>query len=161
MKTIVIGLGNPLLGDDGIGWVVANQFQSSLERRSPGCQVEVDCLSLGGLSLMERLLGFDRAVIIDAMTTAQAPAGSVLVFNLDDLPDRTAGHVASAHDTSLQHALRLGKSMGAHLPSDVWIVGVEAQRVFDFSEELTPAVAEAAPSAVEQVYALISRSQTV
>ena len=55
-KILVIGLGNPILGDDGVGWVVAREVEIRLGASE--YNIEVDCLALGGLSLMERLIGF-------------------------------------------------------------------------------------------------------
>jgi Ni,Fe-hydrogenase maturation factor len=43
-KTLVIGLGNPILGDDGVGWVVASEVEDRLPKRDHS--IEVDCLSL-------------------------------------------------------------------------------------------------------------------
>ena len=161
MKTLIIGLGNPILGDDGVGWRVAEEVKRRLadsqwplrvanshaERPSA---IEVDCFSLGGLSLMERMIGYDRAILIDAVTTGQPP-GTVHRFQLEDLPELSCAHTTAAHDTSLQNALKLGRRMGIHLPSSVTVVGVEAERLYDFSEELTPAVEAAVPQAVRAV----------
>jgi len=147
MKTLILGLGNPLLGDDGVGWRVADQMR--LRVVSP--DTEVDCLAGGGLSLMERLVGYDRAIIVDALTTQQAPVGTVTCFDLDQLPDPVAGHLSSAHETSLKTALRLGASLGMSLPDEIRIVAIEAQQVYDFSEELSRAVAAAVPEAVRQI----------
>jgi hydrogenase maturation protease len=147
-KTIIIGLGNPLLGDDGVGWRV-----TELVRKL--CDVEVDRLSVGGLSLMERLVGYDRAILIDAITTGKQPPGSVSLYKLEDLPDLSAGHTGSAHDTSLQNALKLGQSMSVQLPTEVVVVGIEAQSVYEFSEVLSPPVAAAIPQAVQMVMELL------
>jgi hydrogenase maturation protease len=144
-KTLVVGLGNPILGDDGVGWRVAQVLQ----QLAP--EVEVECLSVGGLSLMERLIGYDCAVIVDAIHTGSREPGSVLVFPLSALPDASAGHTTSVHDTSLKAALDLGRKMGARLPAEVYVVAIEAVAVFDFTKELTPAVAAAIPRAVEAV----------
>jgi len=54
MKTLIIGLGNPMLGDDGVGWRVAEKVCRELPADE---SVIVDCLSLGGISLMEHLIG--------------------------------------------------------------------------------------------------------
>ena len=72
MKTLIIGLGNPILGDDGVGWKVANQLTTIID---PDFSVEIDCASLGGLSLMERMLGYQRVIVIDLMETGQSPEG--------------------------------------------------------------------------------------
>lgn len=155
-RTLIVGLGNPILGDDGVGWRVAQEVQAQLHGRTPPpYAVEVDCLALGGLSLMERLIGYDRAIIIDALQTAHGRAGSVYSLDLTDLPDLSAGHTTAVHDTSLQTALGLGRAMGAALPGDIRVVGIEAERVYDFSEHLTPAVAAAVPAAVTAVMALL------
>lgn len=137
MKTIVVGLGNPILGDDGVGWKVADEVMRHLPEDAP---VDVTCLSVGGIGLMEHLIGYDHAIIIDAFAT-DTPVGSISVLRLDQLPNYSAFHTTSSHDTSLQNAMELGRSMGAHLPDDVMIVGIATRKVFDFSEDLSPPVA--------------------
>jgi len=169
-KTLVIGLGNPILGDDGVGWKVAETVKERLSKemhfrlpvRPIGTKsihylspIEVDCLSLGGLSLMERLLGYERAIIVDSMETGHSPVGSVRTFPLASLPDPMAGHSASAHDTSLITALKTAESIGADIPKRVDVVAVEAQNVYDFGEELSPPVAAAVPEAVQAVFDLL------
>ena len=146
MKTIVIGLGNPILGDDGIGWKIAEELASVIGQDS---SIEIDTAALGGLSLMERMLGYDRVVLVDSMETGQGPVGSVQTFPLASLSDPMAGHSASAHDTSLVTALKTAESVGAEVPKRVDVVAVEAQNVYDFSEELSPPVAAAVPEAVQ------------
>ena len=89
---------------------------------------------------------------------AKKPVGTVSKFTLSELPDLSAGHSASAHDTSLRNALNVGRSMDIPLPEDenVFIVAIEAKNVYDFSQELSPAVAEAVPQAVKAVIDLIN-----
>lgn len=157
MKILIIGLGNPILGDDGIGWRVAEEVKRGLEdwRFNPqSSSIDVDCFALGGLSLMERMIGYDQAVLIDAVNTGQPP-GAVYRFQLEDLPELPCAHTTAAHDTSLQNALKLGRRMGAKLPSSVAVVGVEAERLYDFSEELSPAVEAAVPEAARAVLEIV------
>ncbi len=156
MKTILIGLGNPILGDDGVGWKVAEEISKFKIRNS---NFEVDYLSVGGLGLMERLVGYERAILVDAVQTGQSAVGSVRRFRLEELPDRLAGHLASAHDTSLQNAIELGRDMGARLPEQVFVVGIEAQRVYDFSEELSAPVAAAIPQAARLVLEILQADE--
>lgn len=161
MKTIVIGLGNPILGDDGVGWKVAEEVQRQLTSPpapllgAEGSLVDVEFLSLGGISLMEHLIGYERAVLIDAVTS-ELEIGSVIVSKLNEIPDYSTSHTTSAHDTSLQNAFKLGKATGATLPEDVTVVGIVTSPVFDLSEELSPPIAEAVPKAVEIVMALLA-----
>lgn len=153
MKTIVIGLGNPILGDDGVGWKVVEEIKKQLPADS---QVDAACLSLGGLGLMEHLIGYQRAILVDAFASEDQP-GVIMVMKLSDLPNYSAFHTASAHDTSLQNAIELGRSMGAQLPDDVEIVGIATKRIYDFSEELSPPVAEAVPFAARIVIDLLKQ----
>jgi hydrogenase maturation protease len=152
-KTLILGLGNPILGDDGVGWKVADAVQTRLGTLK--VPVEVDFASLGGLSLMERMLGYERVILIDCMQTGSAPVGTVRSMALSELADPTAGHSASAHDTSLITALEAARTMGAETPARVDLVTIEAKNTYDFSEELSPEVAAAVPIAVQQVMALL------
>ena len=160
--TLVIGLGNPILGDDGVGWRVAdavaqwiNQQSIPPEGGSGRPAVEVDCLAIGGLGLMERMIGYPRAILVDAINSHAHPSGTVSVFPLETLPNRAAGHLFSAHDTTLQNALAVGRAMGADLPGEVLVVAVEAEKVYDFGEELSPAVFAAVPQATQAVLELL------
>jgi len=155
-KMLVIGLGNPILGDDGVGWVVAREVEDRL--RKSDNSVEVDCLSLGGLSLMERLVGYQYVILVDSLNTGKRPQGSVVNFTLEELVDLTYGHSSAAHDVSLKTALDMGRKLDVILPADkdVHVVAIEAQHVYDFKEELSPVIAAATSVAVQQVFDLIS-----
>lgn len=167
MKTIVIGLGNPILGDDGVGWSVAEEVKRRLavsgtlekggdaeSKRGEPVYIDVEFLSLGGISLMEHLIGYERAILIDAVTSAQE-TGSVLAASLNDMPDYSAFHITSPHDTSLQNALKLGRTMGAKLPDELVVVGIAIDHVFEFGENLSPPVAAAVPNAAQVVINLL------
>jgi hydrogenase maturation protease len=121
--------------------------------------VEVDCISLGGLALMERLVGYEKAILVDSLVTGAHSPGHVETHQLGDLPDLSAGHTTSAHDTSLQTALETGRRMGATLPlaSSIAVVTVEAVQVSDFAGEMTPEVTAAVPEAAAAVLALLGQ----
>lgn len=136
MDTLIIGLGNPILSDDGVGWRVVEQVEKHIQEKA--LPIEVDYLSLGGLSLMERLIGYQRAIIVDAIYSGKYPIGNVAAFDLDELPNPNDGHTSSAHDTSLMTAMDTGKRLNVPLPETVQVVAIEALNVHDFSEELSP-----------------------
>lgn len=157
-KTIVIGLGNPLLGDDGVGWRVAEEVQKRLEQAEDAAlrAVEVDLLASGGISLMERLIDYERVIVVDAIFSGKLALGSVHHFPLDALENPFAGHMGSAHETNLQTALEVGRTLGASVPSDVMVVAIESPYVYDFSEELTDTVAASVPIAAQCVMDLLN-----
>ena len=144
--TLVVGLGNPILGDDGVGWRVAESVRADLDDPD----VEVLCLSLGGLALMERLAGYRRVIIVDAMDTGAA-AGSLHFLSLQELDELAAQHTACVHDLSLSAALALGRELGVSLPEEIRVVGVEATTGLDFCERLSADIAAAVPGAARAV----------
>ncbi len=159
MKTLVVGLGNPILGDDGVGWKVAQAVEAQLSNlQTLATNIEVDCVALGGLSLMERMVGYERAIVIDSIGSGQHALGEVYHFDLDDLYDPSAGHTTAVHDMSLMTALKMGRSMGADLPRQITVVAVESPYTYDFTEELTPPVAAAVPVAAQTVIDLLAAS---
>jgi len=154
MKTLIVGLGNPILGDDGVGWKVAEEVCQQLPVDE---SVAIGYLSLGGISLMEHLIGYDHAILIDAFASDDE-VGSIYMLQLKDLPNYSAFHIASAHDTSLENAVELGRSLGAHLPKDIMVVAIATHPIQDFSSELSQRVAEAVPQAVQIVLDLLKQS---
>ena len=144
VKTLVLGLGNPLLGDDSVGLKVVALVRERLAGRA---DVEVAEEEAGGLRLMERLTGFDRAVLVDACVSGAAP-GTVRRIGPDDLPTQ---RTAIAHGIDLPRALALGLSLGLPMPATVRIVAIEAESVLEFRDFMTPAVADAVEPAVAAV----------
>jgi len=154
MKTLVVGLGNPLLGDIGVGWKVAEEVKNQLPADAP---VDVDFLSLGGISLMEHFIGYEHVILIDAFALEE-PIGSILVLKLSDLPNYSAFHVSGAYDTPLQEAIDFGKSMGAHLPYEVEIVGIATGRIYQFSRDFSAPVVDAIPFTARIVLDLLKQT---
>ena len=147
MKTLVLGMGNTILCDDGIGIYVT---QAAAER----CQRDdVDFIeaSVGGLRLLDVIGGYERIIMVDAIQTPDGKPGDVYRLHPNDV--RASMHSGSTHDLSLPGALALGRGMGMTLPKDedFVIVAIEVEDVLTFGEECTPTVEAAIPQAVEAV----------
>jgi len=145
LKTLVLGLGNPVLTDDGVGFAVVEEVR----KRLPTADVTVSQASVGGLSLLELVVGYDRVVIVDAIRTAGGTPGEVHQLSPDEF--RGSIRAASTHDVDLATALELGRQLGMEIPDEMVILAIEAADVESFGEELTPSVAAAVPQAVELV----------
>lgn len=146
MRSIVIGVGNPLLGDDGVGIRVARELSRRFDNHAG---VAVTELYAGGLRLMETMVGFDRALVVDAMVTGACPPGSVRCFAPEELG--ATRNLRCAHDTSLPAALAMGEMLGLALPREIRIWGVEAACCEEFGETLTAPVEGAVPGLVEEL----------
>ena len=162
--TLVIGLGNPILGDDGLGWCVVKSVEQSYKvwlEAQPTNQISVndriqfEYLSLGGLSLMEHMLDFDRVILVDAITTGKDPIGTVRISDLDDIPNCAVSHLCSAHDTTLHQALQIGKAMGVKIPDKIIVVTIEANITYEFSEDITQPILATIPEAIKLVMEVI------
>ncbi len=142
MSTIVVGLGNPLMGDDAAGWLVVQQVEQLLGERQPPEEIELRQASLGGISLMEMLAGYDRAILVDTYACKNGATGRLRRLTVNDLPELDANsvHANSAHDISFQDALHLGKKMGIQLPSQIALITIEITPQFDLSDQISPAV---------------------
>ncbi|MFW6206002.1 MAG: hydrogenase maturation protease [Gemmatimonadota bacterium] len=102
--TLVAGLGNPLAGDDAVGWHVADRLARGPERLP---DTEVVQAGTDLLRLADRLRGRRRVFLVDALLD-EGPCGRVVVFHdLDDLDD----HAGSVHHLSPAHALQMLRSV--------------------------------------------------
>lgn len=144
--TLVVGLGNPILGDDGVGWRVIDE----LDRLDHG-EASLQQACVGGVSLMEILVGYRRAIIVDAIIDPEAPLGSVWCRPLAEVETRIASHLVSMHDAPLPAALEAGRTMGVELPADIDVVGIVIERGDVFGERLSEVVEAAVPVAAAAV----------
>ena len=145
MKTLIIGLGNPILTDDGVGPRVARELEGRLDQQ----EATVMETSLAGLDMMDLLAGYDRAIIIDAIQTVGGKAGQI--YRIEPEAFDATRHTASPHDVNFATALELGNQLGMALPSQIDIFAVEVADTSHFSEECTPEVTEAIPLCVEMI----------
>lgn len=139
---IVVGLGNDIAGDDGVGIAAARRLETAVAERS---DIDVVALPWAGFALLDVLRERRRAAIIDCLVTGLHPPGTIVHLDETDL----AGSVRlnSFHDISYPTVMALGREMGWAMPDSIAIWGVEAGTADIFSETLSPPVADT----VEQV----------
>jgi hydrogenase maturation protease len=145
LKTLVLGLGNPILSDDSVGCRVAMALQEKLDLPD----VDIREASIAGVDFLGVLSGYDRTIIIDSIQTKQGKPGQIYRCGPEILT--TIRHTGAPHDFSLATALELGKKLKMTLPREIIIFAIEAADVASFSEECTPAVAQAIPACVDMV----------
>ena len=147
MKTLVLGLGNPILTDDGVGIYVVREVAARYQQDG----VTFAEASVGGLRLLEHLEGYERVIMVDAIQTRDGKPGDIYRLHPNEL--RASLHSGSTHDLSFPGALALGRGMGMVLPGDddIVIFAIQAEDILTFGESCTSAVAAAIPSAAETV----------
>jgi hydrogenase maturation protease len=153
LKTLILGLGNSILKDDGIGPRLIQELQDSISDPDTTLQET----NLSGLSLLEIISGFDYVVILDAVQSGGKP-GKIYWLTPQDIGGQ-GDYSYLHHNMGLLKMLELGKSLTLPMPEEMSILAIEAEDVTTFGESLTPEVEKAIPSAVELVLSEISKRQ--
>ena len=147
MKTIVVGVGNPILQDDGVGIYVAKQLKKHVQ--DPDIVIEE--AFTGGMNLLDLILGYEKAIIIDAVKSEKKQNNEVGRFTLNDFS--TGIHSCNPHDISLVEAIHLAKKLGeTRIPQEIVVIGILIDRISQvFGEKLSEKTASLVPKAVDMV----------
>jgi hydrogenase maturation protease len=141
---LVLGIGNPLRGDDGIGPRVVEELA---QRGLPEGVTALD-VGMGGLDLLRVLEGWERAVIVDAAEVGREP-GQIVRFTPDHVRLALATDGLSLHHVGLGEVMALADALGQVLPEMV-IFGIQPAEL-DWRQGLSPAVEAALPTLVDAV----------
>lgn len=144
-KIVVLGMGNVLLKDEGLGVHIAQ----ALKEASPSPDVDLEVLD-GGTSPQVFLLleGADKLIVIDAVRGGGQP-GAVYRFAPEDIALETGMHT-SVHQIGLLESLRMMDYLGSR-PRDTVIIGVEPKEI-GWGLELSPELEQKVPQIVELVW---------
>ena len=147
----VIGLGNSILKDDGVGIHVARALRRRLAEGAgaPGGAIDVVEACQAGFGLLDLLQGWDHVVIIDALMLDGLAPGEIVCLRPTDV--RATPHLCAAHGIDLPTALALGEQLGYAMPREIVIFAVQAADLATLSEQLSPPVAAAIPEVLAQV----------
>lgn len=165
--TLILGLGNPILRDDGVGIRLATDLARRLGladgiRRSaegepePGLHILTEC-SLGGLTLVELMVGFDRVLVLDSIGTKGGVPGDWHAFTAEAL--KQTMNLSNVHDANFATALELGRRMGFRLPldADIHVFAVEVEDTLTFDERMSPSLESAYPDYAEGIFREVGR----
>ncbi|WP_298438841.1 HyaD/HybD family hydrogenase maturation endopeptidase [Geobacter sp.] len=146
MSVLVLGIGNLIMTDDGIGVRVVQRLAEGF-RFPPGVEL-LDGGTLG-LDLLPRLEGVERLLIVDAVETGKAP-GTVMRLEGEEIPLAFRTKL-SPHQMGLQDLLAVAELQG-NLPAEMVLWGVQPASI-EPGMELSPAVAERVEYLVDRVQA--------
>jgi len=149
-KTLIMGVGNPILKDDGVGIHAVRELRKTVSG--------VDYLeeSLSGLELIEQFRGYDKVLIVDAIKTRDGIPGEIYLLSLEDMPTL---HGLSPHDADFRSAMEYGKRFIGKMP-EIEIYGIEVENVTEYGETLSPAVERSLPLLVEKIKAKLKDGYT-
>ena len=143
-RTLILGLGNPLLGDEGIGvWVVEELKELDLP-----AGVELADGGTAGLGLIGLMEGYQRVIIVDAADMGRPP-GHVVRFTPSEVQFKTAEAPLSLHQIGLGEALVVAEALEM-APAELIIIGIQPGRI-EAGVGLSPEVEGAIPQAIRIV----------
>jgi len=151
MNTLILGIGNEILTDDGIGPKLVKALQSKL--RIPG--VVYRTTALGGLETLEEIKDFDDVVVIDAIRTEKGKPGDIYTFTPEDF--RETLHLSNLHDVNFLTALEMGRKLGIKVPREIQIIAIEVAEDQVFSNEFSPQIKLRYTHIEEKVGSLVLR----
>jgi hydrogenase maturation protease len=143
LRNAVIGIGNLLRADDGVGIHVVKMLKD--ERPD----IEAVDMSTAEIEILEHIRGCDNVVIIDSIMTGAEP-GTIHMITPQDLEPSS---FARSHGLNLSSTLLLGSRLFPdEMPKKIVILTVEAEDINSFSTELTPKVQSAIPRLLDLIF---------
>ena len=143
MNTLVLGVGNPILTDDGVGIEIAQR----LKEEKPGLEIEET--NEAAIAFLDLIMGYDRLIIVDSIKTGQGKPGELYKLKLEDF--KPAMDCCSSHGMDIATAFEVGESLGCRMPQSVSIYAVEIRDNSTFAEQCSKEVAAKIPSIVKQI----------
>jgi len=140
-RTLILGLGNPILSDDGIGLLITKNIDGKI----PGA--DTASITLAGLELLDILAGYDHVFLIDAAVGTGGEPGELM-----ELKDgNRALHLFTSHGVNFFDLLKMGREGGLKMPEPAAVFGIEIGNATDFGESLSPAMLSALPSLEKRI----------
>lgn len=144
LSTLVLALGNPLMGDDGFGLAVLAELRRNNEAQGPLILMDG---GTWGMNLLPAIEAAHRLILIDAINTGAEP-GAVIRLERSQLP-RYFSHKVSPHQVDLREILALAELRGT-LPEETVAIGVQPESV-TLRMSLSPAVQARVPLVTDMV----------
>ena len=159
MRILVLGLGNELYGDDGVGIEAVRRLreerESGPEEREGEAEITLLECSLSGAALLDVVSGHDALVIIDTIVRENPETGRIHLLDASEIRDVPG---PSPHYISVPQTLALGRGLGLSMPGSVKVIGIEAKGIYSLGEGLSaemtrriPAILDAARSVIREL----------
>ncbi|MGB7537085.1 MAG: hydrogenase maturation protease [Anaerolineales bacterium] len=153
MNIAVIGIGQSLRGDDGIGPEAVRRWTADFPATANDPHIHILLLESPGLGLLDDLEAAEAAILVDAVSTGH-PAGTVRVF--DPIPNtRLSAAEKTSHGFGVAESISVARKTGARLPQRLILIGVEGGQ-YELGRSLSDPVRAAIPAAVEKIQEMVS-----
>ena len=155
VNTRLIGLGNAILTDDGVGIHTVREIARRSVESGFDHPVDIVESEVAGFDLMELMAGWKRVVLVDSIQFAGLEPGTVIRIRPDDL--HTSLRLRSVHDIDLPTVLELGHRLGLAMPESLTIFGIQVEDLYTIGECLTQTAELGMSRAVRVILEELSR----
>ena len=156
MRTLILGIGNSILGDDGIGVCVAQELDARIKNEN----VDIRDVSVDGLNLLEIIVGYDKLVVVDAIMTEGGDVGEIFRLKPERISDPSRSAI-SPHHFNLVTTLEIGKKLFPNeMPEEVVVYAVKAENVTSVTEKMTKKMRLAVPKVVRLIMEELDHTET-
>ena len=156
MKTLILGMGNTLLSDDGVGIIIKRYLEQMLVDVK---DVDFCETSWGGFRIIDLLKDYDYAIVIDSIKTETKPEG--FIHHLKPVDLLPTLRLTSYHDINFITALKLAESMSIKIPSDIDILAIEIEDNYTISEKLNPNIIQSIGKCSKEILRLLESKKIV
>lgn len=134
VRTLIIGIGNPIAGEDSFGIHVAKKLEEILESRQ---DIHVDYCIESGIRLAEKIIGYDRVILVDAVNLSELDKPKLVVLDVKDWNDTVFKPPLSPHDIDFLSALRIMEaSFKDEIPKEIIVVSYVPSDEMSFTDRL-------------------------
>lgn len=144
-KTLVLGIGNTIRGDDGVGIEIVRELAELIDPKT----AEIKKTSEAGFGLLDLVLGYKRLIIVDSIHTRNGKEGDICRFTLEDL--KSSLHPQFSHNTGILQILAYGESMRLMVPEEIVVYTIEIEEINLYREGLNHKVKNTISKAVKLV----------
>lgn len=155
IKTIVCGIGNPLLSDDSFGLHVIDH----LSQCTHFSHIHFTKNYSAGIDLLYDLESYECAIIVDSVKTGKAAPGTLHEFGLDDIFSYSQTILVDSHGLNLPTVIEMGRQLGYELPKNFRFFGVEGTDFHTFNESPTQEVLKTVPLVSQRIIQYLNQKE--
>jgi hydrogenase maturation protease len=144
-KILILGIGNDILTDDGIGPRLVSELRNEMDSNL----LDFMTMASGGLEILEIIKDYKQVIIVDAIKTEGGVPGDIYYLTPSNFKETL--HISSFHDVSFLTGLKLADKLDMAVPEQIDIIAIEILEDLTFSSAFSKPIADQYSSIFEEV----------
>lgn len=153
MRTLIIGVGNPIVSEDAFGILVAEKLEKILSNSK---EVKVDYCVASGVKLAEKLIGYDKVIIIDAIKASDNWDSGIKLMSVEEWSNKAFETPLTPHDIDFITAVKIMKEVFKNdFPREIIILGYFLPGKLEISDKFSKNLLDNVNKAVEIILSMV------